>query len=124
MNKSKRQMTAQLKKKMNKELRAAAPRKEPTPKSDSIKARDLLSRVPPKVRKKEAAALKSFEKTLKVKQVKRTARHAKRATSGTVDEQSAPQSVHVEGRRWVKTLNEQTSAKRKVFTRQMAKKKR
>ena len=122
MNKPKHQMTVQLRKKMKKEVRTAVQQPEPILKSDTIKAANLLSRLPAKTQKKDKAALKSFKKNMAEKKVKRTAKHSRRATSATVDAKSAPQIVHMEGKRWVKTLKTQTSAKRKVMTRQMTKK--
>jgi hypothetical protein len=122
MNKSKRPMTAQLRKKMKKEVRSGALQPEPTLRSDTIKAGDLLSSLRPKAQKKGKAALKSIEKNLSEKKKKKSARHSRRATAATVDAKSAPQSVHIEGKRWIKSLKQQTSAKRKVMTRQMTKK--
>lgn len=122
MSKPKHQMTARLQKKMKKEVRAGAQKAKPIPKSDSIKAVDLLSSFPAKTQKKGRSILKSFEKNLAITKAKKRANHSKRATSATVDEKSPPQIVHVEGQRWIKTLGKQTSAKRKIMTRRMAKK--
>jgi hypothetical protein len=122
MNKPKHQMTAQLRKKMKKEVRSGAPTLTPTLKSDTIKAEGLLSRLRPKAQKKGQAILKSIEKNFAAKKAKKAKSHSKRATAATVDVKSAPQIVHVESRRWVKTLGKQTAAKRKVMTRQMTKK--
>lgn len=122
MNKSKKSMPAQLRKKMNKALRASALQPEPAFKSDRITAKDLLSRVPPKERQRKEAVIKALEKTLASKHKKMSHKHSKRTNSGAVDQKSSPHIVHVEGKRWIKTLEKQNVSKRKVFTRQMAKK--
>lgn len=121
MNKSKQQMPARARKKVKKELRSAAglPDSVLQPNVNTPKA--LLSRLPQKPRKKEAAALKSFEKNMANKKAKQKAPHSKRTNTG-IDVKSPPQIVHIEGRRWIKTLGKQTQSKRKVMTRQMTKK--
>ncbi len=110
MSKPKNQMTIRLQKKMKKEVRAATHTLQPTPKSDHIKAIDLLSRLPQKSIKKGETILKSFEKTTALRKVKKA------------KDQAAPQITHVEAGRWIKTLDKQTKNKRKVMTRHMTKK--
>ena len=122
MNKSKQSMPIRLRKKMKKELRASANQPDTVLKSDRSTPKALLSRLPPKIRKKEEAVLKSFEKNIAIKKAKQKAPHSKRTNTGLIDVQSPPQIVHIEGKRWVKTLGKQTAAKRKVMTRQMTKK--
>jgi hypothetical protein len=120
MNKSKKPMTVQLRKKMKKELRSAASMPESIPKSDRITPKDLLSRFPAKAKKGESTILKSLEKKFEAR--KNHKKQSKRTTPGTVDQKSPPQIVHIEGRRWIKTVTKQSVAKRKVMNRQMAKK--
>ncbi len=121
MNKPKHQTTNRLKKKMNKEIRASVLQPDPVPTSDHIKAGQLLSRLPKKVQKKDQSLLKSLNKNLAIQKKKKRAPHSKRTTPGTVDEQSPPHIIHVEGKRWIKTLNQQAQAKKKVIRRQMTK---
>ncbi len=122
MNKSKQPMAAQLRKKMNKELKKATLQPEPILKSDVITPKDLLSRAPLKVRKKEISLQKSFKERLADKAQKKKSHVSKRTTPGTVDEKSPPHIVHVEGKRWIKTLEKQNVNKRKMLTRHLAKK--
>ena len=115
-------MPARARKKMKKELRSAANLPDSVLKTDRSTPKALLSRLPAKERKKEEAMLKSFEKKIAIKKTKQKAPHSKRTNTGLIDVQSPPQIVHIEGRRWIKTLGKQTQAKRKVMTRQMTKK--
>jgi len=114
-------MTAQLRKKMKKEIRAAVDQPEPILKSDRITPQSLLSRLPAKLRKKDESLLKSFEKKIALKS-KRHKKNSKRTTPGTVDEKSPPQIIHIESRRWIKTTVKQNVGKRKSMMRQMSKK--
>ncbi len=126
MNRSKRPMTAQLRKKMRKELRSAVPQPETRLTNKDIKAEDLLSTLHPRKKKKELEMLRSIEKSIRIKKQK-TAKQSKRTTPGRVDEEreqpAAPHFVHVEGVRWSKTLQKQTLAQNKVLSRKMSKKK-
>jgi hypothetical protein len=122
MNKSKLSMPARARKKMKKELRSAANLPDSVLQTDRNTPKALLSRLPTKDRKKEEASLKSFEKNIADKRAKQKAPHSKRTNTGLIDVKSPPQIVHMEGRRWIKTLGKQTQAKRRVMTRQMNKK--
>ncbi len=122
MNKSKQSMPARARKKMKKELRSSANQPDSVLETDPSTPRGLLSRLPPKTRKKEETVLKSFKKNIAIKKAKQKAPHSKRTNTGLIDVQSPPQIVHMEGKRWIKTLGKQTQAKRKVMTRQMNKK--
>lgn len=108
MNKSKQPMAAQLRKKMNKELKKGVAQPSPILRSDVITPQDLLSTMPLKARKK--------------KLVKKKLHVSKRTNTGTVDEKSPPHIVHVEGRRWIKTVEKQNVNKRKTLVRHLAKK--
>jgi hypothetical protein len=122
MNKSKQPMPARARKKMKKELRSAANLPDSVLQPDRNTPQGLLSRLPPKVRKKEETVLKSFKKNMANKRAKEKAPHSKRTNTGMIDVKSPPQIVHMEGRRWIKTLVKQTQAKRTVRTRQTTKK--
>lgn len=122
MNKSKKSIPARARKKMKKELRSAANLPDSVLKADRNTPKALLSRLPAKEQKKEIAALKSFEKNIAIKKAKLKAPHSKRTNTGLIDVKSPPQIVHIEGKRWIKTLGKQTQAKKKVMTRQMTKK--
>ena len=115
-------MPIRLRKKMKKELRAAANQPDTVLKTNRNTPQELLSRLPPKSKKKEESNLKAFEKRQAVKKAKAKAPHSKRTNTGLIDVKSPPQIVHIEGKRWIKTLGKQTQAKRKVMTRQMTKK--
>jgi len=121
MNRTKRPMPAQLRKKMNKEIRSAVPAKPVRPTSDDIKADDLLSRYRGKTKKKGSSALNSLIHNIADKKKKRAAKHSKRTTPGLVDLQSPPAEAHVEGKRWIKTIQKQNAANNKTFVKKMAK---
>ncbi len=123
MNKSKLQVPAHFRKKMNKAIRSAVPSREPKVTSDDIKAKALLSRMPPKIRKKDAAFLISVEKMIETKLTKRGAKHSKRTTPGTVDNASPPRHAHMENERWIKSLGRQTTVKNKALNRKLSKRK-
>lgn len=110
-------MPAKLRKKMNKEIRSGVPTPESRISSDNIKAEQLLSRYPAKIRKKDLSILKSFEKIVDIKKKKKTAKHSKRTTPGTIPSDSTPKNIHIEGKRWIKTLQKQTLAKNKIINR-------
>jgi len=122
MNKSKQPMPARARKKMKKELRAAAGLPDSASQADRNTPQALLSRLPAKERKKEEASLKSFQKNLEMKRAKQKGPHSKRTNTGMIDIQSPPHVTQMEGKRWIKTLGKQTQAKRKIMTRQMTKK--
>jgi hypothetical protein len=122
MNKSKLQVPAHLRKKMNKAIRSTVPAKEPKLTSDDIKAKTLLSTLPPKIRKKDAAFLAAVEKIIETKKTKRTAQHSKRTNSG-IDKESAPRHPHMENERWIQSLGRQTAVKNKTLNRKLSKKK-
>lgn len=115
-------MPARTRKKINKELRAAAGLPDSALQVDRNTPRTLLSRLPAKERKKEEASLKAFQKNLEMKKAKQKGPHSKRTNTGMVDVQSPPHVAQMEGKRWIKTLGKQTQAKRKIMTRQMVKK--
>jgi len=115
-------MPARARKKMKKELRASAGLPDSVLQADRNTPKALLSRLPAKDRKKEEASLKSFQKNIAIKKAKQKAPHSKRTNTGLIDVKSPPQIVHIEGKRWIKTLGKQTQAKRKVMTRQMTNK--
>jgi hypothetical protein len=121
MNKPKRQMTRQTKKKITKEVRAAAPSIVSSLKSDQLTPEMMLSTYPEKVQKKEKAALNAFDKNMKVRKTKAKATHSKRTTPGTVNKKTAPQVVHVEGKRWIDTLKKQVQSTKKIASRQSTK---
>ena len=121
MNKSKHSISARARKKMKKELRSGVNLPDTVLQANPNTPKALLSRIPPKLRKKDEAALKSFEKNFEIKKKKQKSPHSKRTNTG-IDAKSPPQIVHIEGKRWIKTLGKQTEAKRKIQTRQMTKK--
>jgi len=122
MNKSKLSMPLKARKKMNKEVKSSALTPEPKLNSDDIKAKQLLSSYPAKVRKKDLSLLKSFEKTFEVKKKKQLRKQSKRTTPGLVFSHSAPKHVHVEGERWIQTRIKQTRAQNTILNRKVAKK--
>jgi hypothetical protein len=120
MNKSRHSIPAQLRKKMKKEVKTATLQPEPTLRSDRITPSDLLSRFPMKSKQKAGQLKQALKKDLN-KMAKKP--HAsKRTTPGTVDDTSSPRHPHIEGNRWIKTGEKQTSAKRKIFTKHFNKK--
>jgi hypothetical protein len=122
MNKSKLPMPARLRKKMNKEIRSAMPEFEGNTSSNTINKKALLSRLPPKLRKKETAILNSFEKNFEIRKKKIHAKHSKRTNPRQIAEVSPPKIIHIEGGRWIRTLKKQTANQNKILNRKMTKK--
>lgn len=110
MNKSKHPMAANIQKKMKKELRITSQTK-PIVSVDDNKEQTELSSPRNKTIKKTANS--KTKAPIKGKKQPRLT-HDNRA-------ESDPQIVHLEGQRWIKTLNKQAAAKRKVFTKHMNK---
>jgi hypothetical protein len=118
MNRTKLPLPKQLQKKIKKEVRAA---QRPLPReqsllSDSPLATPLLLKKHPKKESLLDASLKRME----IRKKKRLAKKAKRTTPGEVIEDSPPKSVHVEGRRWIKTLELQNLNNAKTMRRKDA----
>ena len=97
MTKPKYQMGIRAKKKMNKEVRASINQPSPTIATKSAKVKTLVS-------KKKGLHL------------------SKRTTPGFVDVGAAPHFIHIEGERWIKTINKQTQAKKVIQKRRSLKK--
>ncbi len=126
MNKPKYQVTNRARKKMNKEIRSSTLQPTPEPKSNAIKGKNLLSRYPKKIQKKEERSLKSFKKNLNIKKKKSHTRQSKRTSPGspgTDQRDAAPHIAHVEGKRWMQTTETKIQANNKVGRRHSLKKK-
>ncbi|HSW86449.1 MAG TPA: hypothetical protein VLG49_02995 [Rhabdochlamydiaceae bacterium] len=67
---------------------------------------------------------KGFIRAAEEMESKKFHKVSKRTTPGEVPSQSsAPHIVHVEGQRWIKTIEKQITAENKIFTKQSSKKK-
>jgi mRNA-degrading endonuclease HigB of HigAB toxin-antitoxin module len=117
MNRSKFPSTAKIKKKIAKEVHAGQ-MGAPTPVLEKSSLKESLKKYPQK-KPELIASLQRMEQ-----KKKRTAKKSKRTTPGDVFEQpSAPHIVHVEGRRWIKTVDGQNVASAKTFQRKAIKRK-
>lgn len=127
MNRSKRPMNNQLRKKMSKEVRLApsVKRVEQSRKDeDELTSKELLKKFPKKNPKKQAEKLKAIKRKIALKKKKPNKIPSKRTTPGEVPiDYSPPSYPHKEGTRWIKTLNTQTAAQRTIQTRKGTKKK-
>jgi len=128
MNKGKRGMPSQLRKKMGKEIRsaqAAYPSVEERKYSDELTAKEMLKKYPKKIAQKRAELLKAMEKNFAIKK-KKNAREkmpSKRTTPGEVPSTSTPAITHREGQRWIKTLTKQSLEKRMILNHKVRGKK-
>src|SRR5436305_1810098 len=85
MNHGKRPMANQIRKKMEKMVKkdqASFNPNEPVEESDTLTTSKVLKKYPIKARKAEKSLLDSFEKGMKLKKVKKTAKHSKRTSPG------------------------------------------
>jgi|SRR3990172_7833835 len=127
MNRSKQPMNNKLNKKNQKEIRTAQSEyatKEASAYSDQLTAREMLKKYPKKTSKKEKASLASLEKEISAKKAKKLKKHSKRTTPGTVPATSSPRNVHMEGGRWIKSLEKQSFTQQKLVVKKSLKKKR
>jgi hypothetical protein len=125
MNRSKRFLNNSLEKAMKKEVRKgqrAAPTvlEEPL-RSDQLSTRQMLKKYPKKIAKEDAALVLSTLKGMQAKKAKKATKTSKRTTPGMVPANSTPHIIHVEGGRWMKTVQKQTTDQTKKLTRRLAK---
>ena len=118
MNRSKRSMTAKLRKKMTKTIRDSqvgllSP--EGMKQQDKQTAKEIQAKFPKKPDKKKAALLEAMKKKIRFAKTKATTKASKRTTPGSqhVDD-FAPSDTHREGKRWMKTIIKQNLSDRVV----------
>lgn len=111
MNKSRSQLPVRIRKKMDKNVRSGILHPEPLFVADDTKKTTLLSSRGDKLKKE-----------IQEKQKKSLKRAV--PSSEFSGKQATPQGLHVEGKRWIKTLKKQTAAKNKVLVRKETKIKR
>lgn len=123
MNRSKRQLTHKIQKKMAKTIRIAQGR-YPVPEahqySDEMEIKELLKKFPKKKAKKYEELLKAAQERISIKKKKKMHQRiaSKRTTPGLVDPDfSPPAHVHPEGKRWIKTIIKQNLAARTIQAR-------
>lgn len=120
-------MSARVRKKMDKQvkkdLQSTSLEASSIPALNDSSIGTLLSRLPSAKKKKEVAALKSFEKAFNLKKKKPLSKQSKRTNTGLIDTESSPQHIHIEGARWNKTLGKQNRASSKIFNKASLKKK-
>jgi hypothetical protein len=117
MNKSKRPIANNLRKKMNKAIRnsrigGASP--EVRKYGDELTAKELLQQRPRKAAKREKELLTALQKKVGSKKAKAHKGISKRTTPGMVPSDSTPADAHREGKRWIKTLTQQISNQRAI----------
>ncbi len=127
MNRSKRPLTKQVQKSMKKAVRSA--QKAQTVKkgkdlSDILTEKELKKKFPKKPLTKQKAGLAKVKKATPAAKPAKKRIPSKRTNTGEVPSTSSPASVHPEGARWIKTLTSQARAKRKIDTRQTAKRRK
>lgn len=123
MNRTKRPLTKKQRRAVKKAIRLA---QAPQPKSPSLKTDKLaasLKERQKKVSPKDATTVDNFRKRMAAKKLKKSPKVSKRTNPG-VDLESPPQIVHIEGRRWLKTLVKQNVQNRKILTKRLSKAKR
>ncbi len=126
MNRNRRSIEKNARKKMTKEIRAAQknyPPIEEIVRTDTISVKDLLRKYPKKILKKDKELIDSFEKTVEIK--KKKTPHSKRTTPGELSvRDSSPAHVHPESNRWEKTLTLQNKTQQNSFRRKLIKRNR
>jgi hypothetical protein len=125
MNKTKRTVSQQLNKKMQKELKAAQKplSKELREYSDKLTQAAILKKYPKRTVKNVKGVLSGFEKRAKANQHKKLKKHSKRTNCGKVDGDSPPAHIHSEGERWIKNTTLQNKLEQKRLQHQFSKRK-
>ncbi len=73
------------------------------------------------VKDKEQKRFSAIKKSIGVKAGKLHAKRSKRTTTGIEQDESPPKHIHVEGERWIKTLQKQSSMNSRRLMSQLAK---
>lgn len=129
MNKNRRQLDKNVRKKINKNVKsaqAAYALREPPLLSDQLTPKEILKKYPKKIQMADKNALESELKRMAIKKKKTSPsqKHSKRTTPGEIEgRDAAPAHVHVESDRWNKTIRIQTAERNKVFTKKNLKRK-
>lgn len=124
MNRGKKFLDKNTQKKLKKTVRLArgtpAAALAETPVLPAPVIAQQMARPPLTPAEKEKGFIRAAEKM----EVKKFHKVSKRTTPGEVPSQSsAPHIVHVEGQRWIKTVEKQITAENKIFTKKSSKKK-
>lgn len=126
MNRNRQPMEANVRKKIEKEIKKAQKNlsdKPPLMTSATLVADKEVKQLPKKVQKKDKPLLEAFKKNIAIKKKKRTAPHSKRASPGSVEGQpAAPAYPNKEGARWAKTLTLQAKTQGKQLVKKLSKK--
>jgi len=127
MNKNRRPLASQTRKKLEKQIKKGQKELEKTealPRTDTLTTEEALKKYPTKRQKIEKSLTDGVKKNMAVKKKKKAASHSKRTTPGEVDHrESPPASIHPESTRWKKTLDQQNKGKRKELSAKLQKKK-
>jgi hypothetical protein len=122
MNRSKKSLPKNLRKKITKSIRKNLQAKEDTSLRILATPRALLSQRPKKKAKIEHDHLLSMQKSMSRKKARlEGTKLSKRTTPSEGVVGSVPSHPHKEGARWVKTLRKQTLIKNSITSRKAAK---
>lgn len=125
MNKTRRPLTNQTRKKQAKEVKKGQKilsEPEELGRSDTLKVAKSLKKYPAKSQKASKALIDSVVKNMEVKKTKAKAKRSKRTTPSEMDMHESPRaSTHIEGERWEKTLVKQSVGKGKALTSKIVK---
>lgn len=124
MNKNRRNISSQVRKKMEKEVHKGQKKlsKEPVERTDTLTPKKALKKYPAKQKKEEKPLMDAVVKEMQIKKKKKTTKHSKRTKPGEVDHrESPPASIHPESTRWEKTLVKQNKTHRKELTKKIEK---
>jgi len=117
MNRSKRPLSATLRKQMTKAIRtpqSGVTTPEMSLYCDEMTAKELKKKFPTSKVQKKASLLKVIKMHIAAKKAKSKRGVSKRTTPGDASLGNSPASVHPEGKRWIKTLTKQARAQRTV----------
>jgi hypothetical protein len=125
MNKNKKSLPIQVRKKQAKVIKKAeqdyAQAEEVLERTDKLKVKEALKKLPPKPRKAKTALVESVVKGMEAKKKKKKG-VSKRTTPSELDLHESPRAYsHREGERWEKTLVKQNVGKAKSLVAKMAK---
>lgn len=125
MNKNRKPLPSQTRKKQAKEIKKAQktlsqPKK--LARTDTLEVKESLKKYPPKNRKAKAALIDSVVEGMEIKKKRKKAAVSKRTNPEEVDFHESPRAyAHREGARWEKTLVKQNVGKAKSLVAKMAK---
>ncbi len=114
MNRREEPLPIRTRKKMTKEIRKAE-KDLAAPSIRNLRGQNLAQRKR-KVVKREQGMLAALKKNLKIQDKKKSTKHSKRSAPGPIASDSSPRHPHIEGERWIKTVQRQNLSRAKKLS--------